>query len=40
MIAGFSVVETTTDLETAVAIGTLLPVMDGAVEVRPLLPVG
>lgn len=37
VIAGFFVVETT-DLETAVAIGKLLPIMDGAVEVRPLLP--
>lgn len=36
VIAGFFVVETT-DLETAVAIGKLLPIMDGAVEVRPLL---
>ncbi|MFD5894994.1 MULTISPECIES: YciI family protein [unclassified Streptomyces] len=38
VIAGFFVVETT-DLETAVAVGKLLPIMDGAVEVRPLLPV-
>ena len=36
VIAGFFVVETA-DLETAVAIGRLLPIMDGAVEVRPLL---
>ncbi|MET4926659.1 YciI family protein [Streptomyces sp. PSRA5] len=38
VIAGFFVVETE-DLETAVAVGRLLPIMDGAVEVRPLLPV-
>ncbi|MGN9782564.1 YciI family protein [Nonomuraea sp. ZG12] len=36
VIAGFFVVEAA-DLETAVAIGRLLPIMDGAVEVRPLL---
>jgi hypothetical protein len=36
VIAGFFVVETT-DFEQAVAIGKLLPIMDGAVEVRPLL---
>ncbi|MEU4702684.1 YciI family protein [Nonomuraea dietziae] len=36
VIAGFFVVETT-DLEAAIAIGRLLPIMDGAVEVRPLL---
>ena len=36
VIAGFFVVETT-DLDAAVAIGKLLPIMDGAVEVRPLL---
>jgi len=36
VIAGFFVVETT-DLDTAIAIGKLLPIMDGAVEVRPLL---
>lgn len=35
VIAGFFVVETT-DFEQAVAIGKLLPIMDGAVEVRPL----
>ncbi|MET9557860.1 YciI family protein [Streptomyces sp. NPDC006645] len=38
VIAGFFVIETE-DLETAVAVGKLLPIMDGAVEVRPLLPV-
>jgi hypothetical protein len=38
VIAGFFVVETT-DLETTIAIGKLLPIMDGAVEVRPLLAV-
>jgi hypothetical protein len=37
VIAGFFVVEAP-DLDTAVAIGKLLPIMDGAVEVRPLLP--
>lgn len=36
VIAGFFVIETE-DLETAVAVGKLLPIMDGAVEVRPLL---
>jgi hypothetical protein len=36
VIAGFFVVEAA-DLDTAVAIGRLLPIMDGAVEVRPLL---
>jgi hypothetical protein len=36
VIAGFFVVEAA-DLEQAVAIGRLLPIMDGAVEVRPLL---
>jgi hypothetical protein len=36
VIAGFFVVETA-DLQTAIAIGKLLPIMDGAVEVRPLL---
>jgi hypothetical protein len=36
VIAGFFVVETA-DLEAAIAIGKLLPIMDGAVEVRPLL---
>jgi hypothetical protein len=36
VIAGFFVVETT-DFEQALAIGKLLPIMDGAVEVRPLL---
>ncbi|WP_405501052.1 YciI family protein [Streptomyces niveus] len=38
VIAGFFVIETE-NLETAVAVGKLLPIMDGAVEVRPLLPV-
>ena len=38
VIAGFFVVEAT-DLEQAIAIGNLLPIMDGAVEVRPLLDV-
>jgi hypothetical protein len=38
VIAGFFVVETT-DFEAAIAIGKLLPIMDGAVEVRPLLAV-
>ncbi|MFC5753531.1 YciI family protein [Actinomadura rugatobispora] len=38
VIAGFFVVEAA-DLDTAVAIGRLLPIMDGAVEVRPLLVV-
>jgi hypothetical protein len=36
VIAGFFVVEVA-DLDAAVAIGRLLPIMDGAVEVRPLL---
>jgi len=36
VIAGFFVVETT-GLEQAVAIGKMLPIMNGAVEVRPLL---
>ncbi|MEV0591422.1 YciI family protein [Nonomuraea cavernae] len=36
VIAGFFVVEAK-DLDTAIAIGRLLPIMDGAVEVRPLL---
>ncbi|WP_242891719.1 YciI family protein [Actinomadura litoris] len=36
VIAGFFVVEAA-DLDQAVAIGRLLPIMDGAVEVRPLL---
>jgi hypothetical protein len=36
VIAGFFVVEAA-DLDTAIAIGKLLPIMDGAVEVRPLL---
>jgi hypothetical protein len=36
VIAGFFVVDAA-DLEQAVAIGKLLPIMDGAVEVRPLL---
>jgi hypothetical protein len=36
VIAGFFVVEAE-DLDQAVAIGKLLPIMDGAVEVRPLL---
>jgi hypothetical protein len=35
VIAGFFVVETT-GLDQAVAIAKLLPIMDGAVEVRPL----
>lgn len=38
VIAGFFVIEAE-DLETAVTVGKLLPIMDGAVEVRPLLPV-
>jgi hypothetical protein len=37
VIAGFFVVEAR-DLDTAIAIGKILPIMDGAVEVRPLLP--
>jgi hypothetical protein len=36
VIAGFFVIEAK-DLEQAVAVGQLLPIMDGAVEVRPLL---
>jgi hypothetical protein len=36
VIAGFFVVEVA-DLDAAVAVGRLLPIMDGAVEVRPLL---
>jgi hypothetical protein len=36
VIAGFFVVETT-DFEQAIAIGKLLPIMNGAVEVRPLM---
>jgi len=36
VVAGFFVVEADS-LDTAVAIGRLLPIMDGAVEVRPLL---
>ncbi len=36
VIAGFFVVEAA-DFDQAVAIGRLLPIMDGAVEVRPLL---
>lgn len=36
VLAGFFVVEAA-DLETAIAVGKLLPIMDGAVEVRPLL---
>jgi hypothetical protein len=35
VIAGFFVVEA--DMDQAVAVGRLLPIMDGAVEVRPLL---
>ncbi|XVQ10385.1 YciI family protein [Spirillospora sp. CA-255316] len=38
VIAGFFVVEAA-DLDQAVAIGRLLPIMDGAVEVRPLMVV-
>jgi hypothetical protein len=37
VIAGFFVIEAA-DLQTAIAVGKLLPIMDGAVEVRPLLP--
>jgi hypothetical protein len=37
VIAGFFVIEAP-DLPTAIAVGRLLPIMDGAVEVRPLLP--
>jgi hypothetical protein len=36
VIAGFFVVEAV-DMDQAVAVGRLLPIMDGAVEVRPLL---
>jgi hypothetical protein len=36
VLAGFFVVEAP-DLDTALAVGRLLPIMDGAVEVRPLL---
>jgi hypothetical protein len=36
VLAGFFVVEAP-DLDTAIAVGKLLPIMDGAVEVRPLL---
>jgi hypothetical protein len=36
VIAGFFVIEAD-DLDQAVAVGRLLPIMDGAVEVRPLL---
>jgi hypothetical protein len=36
VIAGLFVVEAA-DMEQAVAVGKLLPIMDGAVEVRPLL---
>ena len=36
VIAGFFVVETT-GMDQAMAIARLLPIMDGAVEVRPLL---
>jgi hypothetical protein len=36
VLAGFFVVEAG-DLDTAIAVGKLLPIMDGAVEVRPLL---
>jgi hypothetical protein len=36
VLAGFFVVEAP-DLDTATAVGKLLPIMDGAVEVRPLL---
>lgn len=35
VIAGFFVIEAD-DLDTAIAVGQLLPIMDGAVEVRPL----
>ncbi len=38
VIAGWFVVEAT-DLDQAIAIGRLLPIMTGAVEVRPLLEV-
>ncbi|MET7400995.1 YciI family protein [Dactylosporangium sp. NPDC005572] len=36
VLAGFFVIEAS-DLDQAVAVGRLLPIMDGAVEVRPLL---
>jgi hypothetical protein len=36
VIAGFFVIEAA-DLDQALAVGKLLPIMDGAVEVRPLL---
>jgi hypothetical protein len=36
VIAGFFVIEAA-DLEQALAVGRLLPIMDGAVEVRPLM---
>jgi hypothetical protein len=36
VVAGFFVIEAD-DLDQAVAVGRLLPIMDGAVEVRPLL---
>jgi hypothetical protein len=36
VLAGFFVVEAP-DLDTALEVGKLLPIMDGAVEVRPLL---
>lgn len=35
VVAGFFVIEAD-DLDQAVAVGKLLPIMDGAVEVRPL----
>lgn len=38
VIAGFFVIEAA-DLDQANAVGKLLPIMDGAVEVRPLLDV-
>jgi hypothetical protein len=38
VLAGFFVV-VAPDLDTALAVGRLLPIMDGAVEVRPLLAV-
>lgn len=38
VIAGFFVIEAA-DLDQAIAVGKLLPIMDGAVEVRPLLDV-
>ena len=36
VIAGFFVIEAE-DLDEAIAVGKLLPIMDGAVEVRPLV---